>query len=88
MPLLRNFTAFYGTASSILYRMCSITFFDFYAIHMIGLRQKIVIFVTFAKLLRGDIHKTLCDDTSVRQSCGFFLLASENGSFVSIEEVI
>ena len=27
---------------------------------MIGLRQKIVIFVTFAKLLRGDIHKTLC----------------------------
>ena len=59
MPLLRNFTAFYGTAPSILYRMCSITFFDFYAIHMIGLRQKIVIFVTFAKLLRGDIHKTL-----------------------------
>ena len=60
MSLLRNFTAFYGTVSSILYQKCSITFFDFYAIHMIGLRQKILIFVTFAKLLRGDIHKTLC----------------------------
>ena len=60
MLSLRHFTAFYGTASSILYRKCSITFFDFYAIHMIGLRQKNLIFVTFAKLLRGDIHKTLC----------------------------
>ena len=29
---------------------------------MIGLRQKILIFVSFAKLLRGDIHKTLCVD--------------------------
>ena len=61
MPLLRHFTAFYGTACTILYRKCSITFFDFYAIYVIGLWQKIWIFVTFAKLLRGDIHKTLCN---------------------------
>ena len=37
--------------------------------------------------LRTDLLG-ISDDTSVRQSRGFFLLASENGSFVSIEEVI
>ena len=40
MPLLRHFTAFYGTAWSILYRKCCITFFDFYAIHVIGFGKK------------------------------------------------
>ena len=41
-------------------RICSITFFDFYTIVVTGLCQKIWIFVIFAKLLRGDIHKTMC----------------------------
>ena len=48
-PFLRHFTAFYGSVWTILFRMCSITFFDFYTIYVIGLGQKICTLTKFPK---------------------------------------
>ena len=48
-PFLRHFTSFYGAVWTILFRMCSITFFDFYTIYVIGLEQKICTLTKFPK---------------------------------------
>ena len=48
-PFLRHFTSFYGSVWTILFQMCSITFFDFYTIYVIGLGQKICTLTKFPK---------------------------------------
>ena len=63
-PFLRHFTSFYGSVWTILFRMCSITFFDFYTIYVIGLGQKICTLTKFPKQPRVNIHKSQCFDSS------------------------
>ena len=72
-PFLRHFTSFYGSVWTILFRMCSITFFDFYTIYVIGLGQKICTLTKFPKQPGVNIHKSLCED-ALLQSLSIHLL--------------
>ena len=48
-PFFRQFTSFYGSVWAIFFQMCSITFFDFFTIYVIGLGQKICTLTKFPK---------------------------------------